>query len=169
MNTNLKQVQPWYVVHTHSRCEKTVAKQMLHLNVLCWLPLIERRRKWSDRYVTIDEPLFRGYLFVKINLEDRLPILKIPGVVGFVSNNGRPCPVPEEEISNVQRALESNLKCDPYPHLTVGKKVEITRGPLRGIQGILDHKSGRHRVVLSVTLISQSVALEISSMDLKPA
>jgi len=158
----------WFALHVRSRHEKLVSRQLDERGITNWLPLLETRRRWSDRYKIINEPLFPGYLFVSIASEDRFDALYARGTVGFVSFNGCPCPVPAEQLEQVRRALASKLKCNPYPYLHKGRPAEILRGPLKGLSGTLIQKNRKHRFVLSVPLIGRSVAVELDAVDIRP-
>lgn len=158
----------WFAVHVRSRHEKMVAGQLASRSVDHWLPLLERRKRWSDRFKTVHEPLFPGYLFVNIHWDDRVEVLSARGVVRLVSSGGLPCPVPDHEIEAIRMSLEEQLQVDPYPHLAEGMDVEVCRGVLKGHRGVLVEKHRRHRLILSVSLIGQSVAVEIDSADVRP-
>jgi transcriptional antiterminator NusG len=100
--------------------------------------------------------------------ENRLRVLNVPGAVRFVGLEGHADPIPEEQIQNVRRFLESSIAIDPYPYIQVGSRVEVIAGPLKGIQGILVKKRGRFRFVLQVDLIRQAVSVEIDASDVRP-
>ena len=128
LRTDLSTTVEWFALHVRSRHEKLVSRQLDARRITHWLPLLETRRKWSDRYTVVYEPVFAGYLFVNVSPEDRYETLKARGVVRFVSFNGTPYPVPVEQLEQVRRALASRLKCDPYPYLHEGMPAEIVRG-----------------------------------------
>jgi transcription antitermination factor NusG len=142
-----------------------VASQLGALDIPHWLPLIELRKRWSDRFMTIREPLFPGYLFVSPPMEELLSVVRCRGVVRVVGSPGRPHPVEPRELEAVRAALAGRLRCDPCPYLRIGGEVEVTRGPLKGFRGILVRKGKNCKLVLSVRLISQSVAVEINASD----
>ena len=151
----------WYAVPTRSRHETLVAQQLTADRIPHWLPLVERRRRWSDRYRTVAMPLFPGYLFINLNIERHLAVRQKRGVVRIVGSNNTAVPVPQHEIVAVWRLVRSDLQYDPFPHLVAGTIVEVRRGPLRGHRGILERKKNRHRLILSISLIGQGVAVEI--------
>lgn len=157
----------WHVARTRSRHEKLVAGQWRLAGLDFWLPLQRLRRRWSDRYVFVEEPLFAGYLFLNGDAKAREVAVRARGVVQFVGFGRGPIPVPEEQMMGMRRALESGLRWDPCPYLKVGQEVEVVRGPLRGQRGILQSKQDGHRLVLSVHLIGRSVAVEVSSADVR--
>ncbi len=158
----------WYAACTKSHHEQLVAKELEAVSITHWLPQVERRRKWSDRYVTILEPIFSGYIFAKVPSGRQQDVLKCRGVVGYVKFNNRPHPIPARELEAVRVAFESKLKCDLYPYLVVGEEVEVKRGSMKGHRGVLIWKNRRHRLVLSINLIGQSVALDINASDVEP-
>jgi transcription antitermination factor NusG len=121
------------------------------------------RKRWSDRIKEIEAPLFAGYLFCRFNPQDRLPILKTPSVLQIVSFNKVPAALDESEIRSVQTIVAAGLTHHPWPFLAVGDRVRIESGPLVGLEGILTNVKSSQRLVLSVTLLQRSVAVEIDS------
>lgn len=115
----------------------------------------------------VDAPLFPGYMFCRLNLHNRLPVLMAPGVIRIVGRNRLPTPLDETEINAIQTMVTSGLPNQPWPFLQVGDRVQIEGGPLRGLEGILVEVRGAHRLILSVTLIQRSVAVEIDSTFVK--
>lgn len=156
----------WYAVYTRARHEKSVVAQLRWWNVCTFLPLVSALHRWSDRRQVVDVPLFPGYVFVQIVYEhdSRLSVLRAAGVVRFVGFNGMPVPIPDKQIENIQRVLESRIVCAPYPFYQVGQRLRICGGALDGIQGVLlEHKAGRS-LVLSVELIQRSVVISIEGL-----
>ena len=98
-----------------------------------------------------------------------MPVLKTVGVVDIVGGGQRPEPIPDEEIVALQTLMTSVLPYDPHPYLSEGMTVEVVRGPLQGVRGILLRKEKRHRLVLGVRLIQQAAAVEIDIRDVIPA
>lgn len=160
----------WFAVHTRSKCEKKVATQLGEMQVNCFLPAVKEVRHWSDRRKVIDQPLFPGYVFVRIPAEDkaRVTVLRTSGVVGFVGIQGQGIPIPDAEIENIQTLLSSKVPFEPYPFLSIGQKVRIRGGYLDGIEGVLAAKNSDRSVVISVDLIQRSLAIRVSGFDLEP-
>lgn len=160
----------WFAVHTRSKCEKKVASQLDDSQIKCFLPIVKEIRTWSDRRKVIDQPLFPGYVFVRIPSEDRarVSVLRTSGVVGFVGVQGQGIPIPDPEIENIQTLLSSRVPFEPYPFLCVGQKVRIRGGYLDGIEGILAAKNSDWSVVISIDLIQRSLAVQVSGFDLEP-
>jgi len=126
------------------------------------------RRKWSDRLKEAKTPLFPGYLFCRFDPERRLPILKAPGVIDIVGTRRQLIPVEESEIAAIQRLVASGVPNEPWPFLQVGQKVEIECGPLCGLEGVLVEFKGNRRLILSVSLLRRSVAVEVDSAVVRP-
>src|SRR5262249_6906055 len=124
-------------------------------------------RRWKDRSVRLQLPLFPGYVFVRIALRDRLRVLQVPGVARFVGFNGSPCVVQESEIATLRSVALPGLHAEPYPYLTAGRRVRIKAGPLAGIEGILVRRKNGTRFVISVQLIMRSVAIELDALELQ--
>jgi transcription termination/antitermination protein NusG len=133
-----------------------------------FLPLLERRSRWKDRVQRVHLPLFPGYCFVRFGRPDRLRVLKAVGVVGLVGPSGEPEPIPDSEIEAIRTLAGSRLPYEPFPFLAEGMGVEVIRGPLMGVRGRLLRKDRELRVVLSVTLIRQSVSVVIDAADVTP-
>jgi transcription termination/antitermination protein NusG len=155
----------WYALRTRSRHEKMVRDQLVHRGIEHLLPTVKRLSQWKDRKKAVEVPLFAGYCFVRIGSDQKLPILKTVGVVDIVGSGQRPEPIPDEEITAIQTLMASVLPYDPHPYLQEGMLVEVIRGPLQGIRGMLLRKDKRHRLVIGVRLIQQAAAVEIDTGD----
>lgn len=153
----------WFALQVRVRHELGVGKFLAGRGYDPFLPLYRSRRRWSDRIKVVDEPLFPGYLFCRFDLNNRLPILTTPGVIQIVGFNRSPAPVDEREIDMIRDLVGSGLPAQPWPYLHVGERVQIDAGPLRGLEGLLVELRGSHRLVVSVTLLQRSVAVEIDS------
>jgi transcription antitermination factor NusG len=156
-------------VRTRSRHEKQVCAQLADRpGIEVFLPLWEKRSRWKDRMKRVQVPLFPGYCFARFGPPDRLRVLKAAGVVGLVGPSGQPEPIPDGEIESIRALGGSRLSYEPFPFLAEGAAVEVIRGPLMGARGKLLRKGRDLRVVLSVTLIRQSVSVEIDAADVAP-
>jgi transcription antitermination factor NusG len=158
----------WYALYTCSRHEKQVAVQLEQRGVELFLPLYASLRRWKDRRVQLDLPLFPGYVFVHIDLRDRVRVLEVPGTVRFVSFHGLPSALAKEDVEQLRSGLSLGIRAEPHPYLTVGRHVRVTRGPLVGMQGILLRRKDRFRLVLSIDLIMRSIAAEVDACDVEP-
>lgn len=162
-------VSRWYAAHTNSNHEKRVAEQLSVRDVEYFLPLYESVRRWKDRKVKLQMPLFPGYIFVRMPLRDRLRVQQIPGVARLVGFDGTPAALPEEEIEVLRRGLTRDAKAQPHPYLKIGQRVRVRSGPLHGLMGVLRRRKSGTQLVVSVDLIMRSVALEIDEVDLEIA
>jgi len=133
-----------------------------------YLPLRKELRRWSDRKKWVEEPLFRCYVFVRIPLQDYISALQTYGVVRMVSFNGRPAPIPDEQIDAVRRVLEEIKTVEPISYLVIGQKVEVIKGPLAGIRGVLIQKRNQNRLVIAIESIRQGISIEINADEVKP-
>jgi len=158
----------WYALYTRSRHEKTVSEQLGQRSVDHFLPLYESIRKWKNGRFKVQLPLFPGYLFVHMDLKDRLPVLQVPGVVSLVGFNGVPAPLPQADIETIRHALSKGVQAQPHRYLKVGSRVRIKGGALEGMQGILLRKKGQLRVVVSVDLIMRSIAIDVDASEVEP-
>ncbi len=159
---------PWFALRVKSRSEKIVATIARHKGFEDFLPLYQTRRRWSDRFKLVELPLFPGYVFCRTNPELRLPLLTIPGVVNFVCIGRVPVPIAEAEIAAIQRAIGAGLLAEPYPFLEVGQRVRLAEGPLTGLEGFLVEVRKQHRILVSVSLLKRSVAVEIDRHWVRP-
>ena len=158
----------WYALRTRHQHEKCVSAALRNTGFQEFLPLytVHRRHHGSLRQFLL--PLFPGYVFCQFDFGLRLPVLKIPGVVHVVSAGKDPAPVLEEEIAAVQMIMQSGLASQPWPFLRLGHRVEIAKGPLAGMEGILVRFKSDHRLIVSVTMLQRSVAVEIEGDWVRP-
>jgi transcription antitermination factor NusG len=158
----------WYALRIKSRTERRAAAALHGKGYEVFLPLYRSRRRWSDRIKELEMPLFPGYLFCRFEADKRLPILTTPGIIQVVGVGNTPMPVDETEISAVQSIVISRLNARPWPYLHVGRTVRIEHGPLTGVEGILLAVRKSHRLIVSVTLLRRSVAVEIDQRWASP-
>ncbi len=158
----------WYAIRTRSRHEKLVHQQLDSRRVEAILPLVERRRRWKDRWKNVDFPLFPGYCFARFPYQNRLSVVTAVGVVQILGINGIAIPVPDHEIEAVRQLVTCPLPFDPHPYLREGMEVEVLRGPLAGVRGILVRKGGRARLVVAISLIQQAASVELDAADVLP-
>ena len=158
----------WFALHVHARKESFVASQLENQGIECFLPRYKILRKWSDRMKEVELPLFPSYLFSRFDFQNRRPIVTTSGILQIVGNGRIAIPIADEEISAIQAAVRSGLPHQPWPFIEVGERVRVTYGTLAGLEGILVNFKGDHRVVLSVSLLQRSVALEVELEWLVP-
>ncbi len=157
----------WYVAYTSANHEKRVTQQLLERSVENFLPLYDSVRRWKDRRMKLQLPLFPGYVFVRLPLRERLKVLQVPGVARLIGFNGQPAALPDKEIEALRTGLAAQLRAEPHPYLTVGRRVRVKSGALEGVEGILIRKKNACRVVLSLDLIMRSASVEVDASDLE--
>jgi transcription antitermination factor NusG len=159
----------WYALCTCPRHEKRIAEEMRRRDWACFLPLYHSVRQWKDRRKKLEMVLFPGYVFVRLELANKLRVLQLPGALRLVSFNGQPAPLPASEMESLQNRLADGSKIEPHPYLRRGRRVRIRRGPLEGLEGIVVRRKDSCRVVFSIDVIMRSVAVEVDELDLEAA
>jgi transcription antitermination factor NusG len=134
-----------------------------------FLPLYRCRHRWSDRSQLVEVPLFPGYLFCRLNPEERFALLTIRGVMHLVGVGRTPEPVDEREISAIRQAVCADAQVEPWAFLEGGERIRLASGPLAGLEGILVETAKQHRVVVGLTLLKRSVAVKIERTWMEPA
>jgi transcription antitermination factor NusG len=158
----------WYALQVACRKELSIAGQLEGRGVECFVPQYKSLRKWSDRTKEIQQALFPGYLFSRFDFANRQGVVTTAGVMQVVGNGRVAIPVPNSEIEALQVATHSGVPSQPWPYVKMGQKVQVNYGQLSGLQGILVNFKGNHRVVLSVTLLQRSLALEVDLSWVSP-
>jgi transcription antitermination factor NusG len=159
---------PWFAIRVKSNFEKKVATGLRNKGLEEFLPLYQCRRRLSDRYKTVDLPLFPGYLFCRLDLDHRLPLLTTVGFLYIVSVGNKPVPVDEEEIAAVQLVIRSGVPAMPWPSLAVGQRVRLEGGPLCGLEGAVTQVGMHNRICVSVTLLQRGVSVEVDRDWIRP-
>src|ERR1700745_142662 len=152
---------PWFAILVKTGREKTANLLLENAGYECFLPVNQSTRRWSDRTKLIDVPLFPGDLVCRMKPPNRLPVLITAGVIQIVGVGKTPIPVEEEEIAAIQRVQRSGLSAMPWPYMQVGNVAELLEGPLRGLTGIVVKIKSGVKLVLSVSLLQRSVAVEV--------
>jgi len=158
----------WYAVSVRPRHEKLVTRHLEYQGLNHFLPVYRSVRRWKDRRKELDMALFPGYVFVNLDLRDRLRVLRAPGAVQFVTFQGQPAAIPDSEIRALEASLSAGLRVQPHPYLRQGARVRLKRGPLVGAEGIMIRRKERFRLVLSIDLIMRSVMFEVDEADVEP-
>src|SRR5882724_2853812 len=152
---------PWFAIMARTGREKTSTLLLENAGYECFLPVSKYIRRWSDRMKEVEVPLFPGYLFCRMDPQNRLPVLMTPGVIQIVGAGKTLIPVEEDEITAIQRVVKNGLSTMPWPYLRVGNVARIEEGPLRGMTGIIVRIKSGMKLVLSVSLLQRSVAVEV--------
>jgi transcription antitermination factor NusG len=154
-------VTHWYVAYTYPRHEKAVADQVQMRSVETFLPTYTVKSQWKDRRVQLELPLFAGYVFTRMTVRERVKVLSVPSVIRILSYRGMPAPIGDAEIEALRLCVANGAKLEPHPYIAVGDRVRVRDGAFEGLEGIVVRKSNQCKVVVSLSLIHQSVSLEV--------
>lgn len=158
----------WWALYTRHQHEKTVADALEAKGFEVFLPVYESMRRWKDRKKMLSLPLFPCYVFVRGGLNRRLQVVTTPGVHMILFYGESVAMIPEAEIEVIRKTVEGAYRVEPHPFLKVGERVRVIRGTLEGVEGVLIRKKNMCRLVLSVSMVAQSVAVEIDASDVEP-
>ena len=157
----------WYAIYVRSKHEKNVHSALLNKGIESSLPLKTVIRQWSDRKKKVQLPMFRGYLFVKINLDkDKFNVLQTPGVVKFIHFNNQIPVIPKEQIFWLDALLSSESEINYETQYLPGNEAEVIAGPFKGLKGKVIKQKSVFRVLLWIDIIMQGISVEIDSADL---
>lgn len=156
----------WFAIQVRPRYEFVTSRLLRGKGYEEFLPVYSEKRQWSDRKKNIEMPLFTGYVFCRMDPDVRSPIVTTPGVIRIVGNSKGIARIDDAEIVAIQAAIRAGVKARPCDYVRIGDRVSIGRGPLAGVEGILSSYGNNHCLVLSVSLIQSSVAVEIMLEDI---
>lgn len=154
----------WRVFYTTPRAEKKAEERLLQQGLEVFLPKRHVIRQWKDRKKKVVEPLFPNYLFAHVEEQERLQVLKTPGIVRAVSFGGALAQVRDDEIEQLKIVQKDPLRLSLIEYLPpVGESVRIVEGPLRGLYGEVTQHRGQTHLILRVTAIQQAVRVQVSA------
>lgn len=159
----------WWAVYTRHQHEKVVADMLVVKGFEVFLPLYETMHHWKDRNKRLRLPLFPCYLFVRESIGGRLQILTTPGAHTILTRGEGLAVISDQEMQAIWLAAGDPARVEPYPYLKCGERVRVRRGALQGVEGILIRKKNLFRLVLTVDMLAQSVAVEVDAADVEPA
>jgi transcription antitermination factor NusG len=161
----------WYAVQTRSRFEKVVRAELASRGIDNYLAEFTQVHQWKDRKKAVEMPLFPGYVFARFREmgKERLEVLRTTGVVRILGVGSGMEPIPDGEIDSIRQLLKSGNRFYPWPFVHEGSWVRMRRGALAGVEGRLIQIKSQTRLVLSVDLLSRSIATEVDARDVEPA
>lgn len=166
--TDVKDNKKWFAIYVKSRSEKKVLKLLEDIGVESFLPLITRVKQWSDRKKKVEEPLFRSYLFVNIPLSDYYTVLNVNGVVKFITFEKKPVPVPDNQIIAIKEYLnDTELHSIDYEDFKEGELVRIKSGQMKDLIGRFIKINGKHRVIIDIEAVGQSIPINIARSNVE--
>ena len=154
-------VLPWFALSVRPRREQYVATLLRRKGFTEYLPLLRTKRYGSGGFKRLEVPLFPGYVFCRLDPSNRLPVLQTPWVSNILGFGNAPQPIDETEVMGIRTLIDSGLTAEPWPFLRVGNWVRIENGPLQGVEGVLLNFKKQQRLVVSVSILQRSVAVEI--------
>jgi transcription antitermination factor NusG len=158
----------WYALYVKSRTEKKVAAEFEAQGIDYYLPIQKVLKQWSDRKKWVEEPLFRSYIFVRIELDDYYKVLQTPNAVKYISFEGKAVVVPPPQIEAIKYFLNEKDPENPDTQSwTKGKKVEIVSGSLVGLIGELVDVNGKNRVSIEIEALNRTILLQIPKSRLR--
>ena len=161
-------MEKWIAVYTKSRHEKVVIQELENKNIEAYCPIFKERRQWSDRKRWVEFPLFRSYVFAKIELKNSLYILQAMGVHHIIKFQGNISIIPDEIIQNIKSMIDGGFTVEQVEYFVKGDEVIVVDGPLKGMDGIVVKIKNENKLVLKVAAIQQAIAVQIHPGYLKP-
>jgi len=158
----------WYAAQVKASCEKAVAVMLRSHGYDEFVPLRKWRRRWSDRTKEDEVPVFPGYVFFRIQRPVITRVVTVPNVIRIVGFGKEPVSIPESEINAIRCAVESGKLVTPAAFLQRGQLARVVSGSLTGVEGLFVERRGQNRLILSITLLQRSVAVEIDKHDVEP-
>lgn len=157
----------WVAVQVRPRSERVVGAQLENGGYEYFLPLYETEQR--GRGTPSAAPLFPGYVFCRYMVANPHQIVRLSAVVRLVGTSRGPVPVPDEEIDAIRRVSGLQLRMEPWRGYAPGQRVRVVTGPLAGIEGLLVGVRNRWKLLLTVTLLQQGVAVEVRACDVEAA
>ena len=161
-------MEKWIAVYTKSRHEKVVIQELENKNIEAYCPIFKERRQWSDRKRWVEFPLFRSYVFAKIELKNSLFVLQAMGVHHIIKFQGNISIIPNEIIQNIKSMIDGGFTVEQVEYFVKGDEVIVVDGPLKGMDGIVVKIKNENKLVLKVAAIQQAIAVQIHPGYLKP-
>ncbi|MFN4285570.1 MAG: UpxY family transcription antiterminator [Lacibacter sp.] len=158
----------WYAAYTRPRWEKKVAAQLEKKGLGYYCPLTKVRRRWSDRFKVVEEPLFKSYVFVYITEEEKTRVRLTDGVVNFVYWQGKPAVIKPAEIETIRRFLKEYHDVQARPlQVAPGERVRITAGVLMDAEGVVQWVRG-NRVFVKLETLGYELSAQFEKSNLEP-
>ncbi|MFH1212494.1 MAG: UpxY family transcription antiterminator [Candidatus Neomarinimicrobiota bacterium] len=165
---SVKNTKHWYAAYTKPRHEKKVIGLLEQQEIECYLPLVCGQHQWSQRRAEVEEPLIRGYVFVRIRKDQSLYVLETYGVVRFVMFSREMAMVPDFQINALRRSLEGGFTLSPTNYMQIGQVVEVTEGSLKGVIGKIQRIDNQDKFVLTLDAVQAAYTIQIDPRFLSP-
>ncbi|WP_080055469.1 UpxY family transcription antiterminator [Spirosoma aerolatum] len=153
---------PWFVLYTKSRSEKLVARGLIQKGIQVYCPLRKVKRKWSDRFKIVEEPLFRSYCFVHLEENERARVFGVPGVVGYLHWLKKPAIVKPKEIDLIRDMLNDfDHESLEVVSFDATDRLKITSGAFMDQEGEVVSANGK-RLMIKLDSLNMFIAIDIS-------
>ena len=159
---SINQKKEWFAFYTKSRHEKSVYNTLFKKGYNVYLPLLRERKKWSDRKKWVEYPLFKSYIFIKIESKNSIFVLKTPGIVKLIKFGGRASPIQDSTIQSLKLMIDGGFNPKPTDYFIKGEAVIIKDGPLKGLEGIISNIHNQERFIVQIDAIKHSVSIKIN-------
>lgn len=154
----------WIAVRSKPRSEKIASNELTKKGIETFLPIIKKRRQWSDRKKWVEFPLFSGYLFARIELKDSIYVLNTHGVNTIVKFGDKVVTIDDDVVNSIKLAFEGEYDLLPMKYFTVGDQVKVIGGPMEGAIGIVETKHKKNnRLVIKIDALQQAIAVHIET------
>ena len=160
-------MKKWIAVYTKSRHEQIVINELSKKDIESFCPMFKERRQWSDRKKWVHFPLFRSYVFARIQLKENIFVLQTIGVNKIVKFQNKISIIPDQVINDIKNIVDGGYKIQQVDYFIKGDEVSVVSGPLKGVNGIIQDLKGDSRLIMKVEAIRQAFSIEISSEQLK--
>jgi transcriptional antiterminator RfaH len=162
VNPVFEEEKQWFVVYTRSRAEKKVLEEMKYLGIEAYVPLQKVVRQWKDRRKTIEEPLIRCYVFVRLNPMKRDLVFQSIHAVHYVTFSGRPATIPDQQIESLKRLITAEVPIEAtLQQFRPGEKVRVFYGPMSGVSGEFISLGSEKRFLLRIDNLGYSLVATI--------
>lgn len=153
----------WYAAYTKSRSEKKVLARLTENGFEAYLPIQRKRRQWSDRLKWVEEPLIRSYIFIRVNESDYYNAINTPGLVCYVTFEGKAAPIPDRQIELLKMLLNQGAEMEvSNERFAPGQKIIVVSGTLVGMQGEMIEYRGRKKVLVRLGTTGTNLLITVS-------
>ena len=160
-------MKKWIAIYTKSRHEQIVINELSKKDIESFCPMFKEKRQWSDRKKWVHFPLFRSYVFARIQLKENIFVLQTIGVNKIVKFQNKISIIPDQVINDIKNIVDGGYKIQQVDYFIKGDEVSVVSGPLKGVNGIIQDLKGDSRLIMKVEAIRQAFSIEISSEQLK--
>jgi transcription antitermination factor NusG len=156
----------WFALMVRCRSEETVSEQLISRGFQVMFPARVERKRTADRVKSVRKALFPGYTFCRFAPAEKLSVVMTPGVNSIVGNGNEARPIPVSEISALEHLTHTGCELKEVPYVSVGQRVEIVEGALRGVQGIVSDVL-KSQLIVSISALGRSVAVQLDQQTIR--